>query len=81
MPVLRTRKALRRLRPGERLIVLCTDPLAGLDIPNLLRENGDSLDDQAHADGVTRFVIIKGRRPDDRWAADSQRTSPNPADL
>lgn len=43
LPALKTRKALKDLRPGERLEVHCTDPLAIIDIPNLLVEMGDSL--------------------------------------
>ena len=41
LPALRTAKALDRLAPGEGLVVMCTDPLAAIDIPNLLRERGD----------------------------------------
>jgi tRNA 2-thiouridine synthesizing protein A len=37
LPVLRTRKALASLARGDVLVVTCTDPLAGIDIPNLLR--------------------------------------------
>ncbi|HEY7458143.1 MAG TPA: sulfurtransferase TusA family protein [Xanthobacteraceae bacterium] len=43
LPALKTRKALARLGPGDELVVECTDPLAGVDIPNLLRETGDAL--------------------------------------
>jgi tRNA 2-thiouridine synthesizing protein A len=63
LPVLRTRKALRRMRPGERLLLLCTDPLAGIDIPHLLREEGDGLEHRAESDGVARFLIVRGERP------------------
>ena len=41
LPALKTRKALTRLAAGDELVVECTDPLAGIDIPNLLRETGD----------------------------------------
>lgn len=44
LPALKTRKALKALQPGERLEVHCTDPLAVIDIPNLLNETGDSLE-------------------------------------
>ena len=37
LPVLRTRKALAGMALGDILIVACTDPLARIDIPNLLR--------------------------------------------
>ena len=60
LPVLRTRRALRAMAPGARLLVLCTDPLAGVDIPNLVREQGDGLERQARADGVAQFLIVKG---------------------
>jgi tRNA 2-thiouridine synthesizing protein A len=43
LPALKTRKALTRLASGDELVVECTDPLAGVDIPNLLRETGDAL--------------------------------------
>ena len=60
LPVLRTRRALRAMTPGARLLVLCTDPLAGIDIPNLVREQGDGLERQARTDGVAQFLIVKG---------------------
>ena len=44
LPALKTRKALKAIKPGERLEVHCTDPLAVIDIPNLLNETGDSLE-------------------------------------
>jgi tRNA 2-thiouridine synthesizing protein A len=43
LPALKTRKALTRLASGDELVVECSDPLAGIDIPNLLRETGDAL--------------------------------------
>ena len=43
LPVLRTRKALRRLPPGGEIVVLSTDPLAGLDIPHMAAEDGHRL--------------------------------------
>ena len=57
LPVLHTRRALRRLAPGRRLLVLCTDPLAGLDIPHLLGETGDELVAAAREGDASRFVI------------------------
>ncbi|MDO9426386.1 MAG: sulfurtransferase TusA family protein [Methylobacterium sp.] len=57
LPVLRTRKALRGLLPGATLAVLSTDPLAAIDIPHLVRSEGDSLLGQERRDGAIRFVI------------------------
>ncbi|SFL94465.1 sulfurtransferase TusA family protein [Methylobacterium pseudosasicola] len=50
LPVLRTRKALRALGVGRVLVVTCTDPMAMIDIPNLVREEGARLD-SAERDG------------------------------
>jgi tRNA 2-thiouridine synthesizing protein A len=59
LPALKTRKALARLRPGEELVVECTDPLSGIDIPNLLRDTGDALIDSRNGSGVLVFHIRK----------------------
>ena len=59
LPVLRTRKALRGLPPGARLVVTCTDPLAGLDIPHLCRETGDRLAATRLEGRVSTFEIVR----------------------
>jgi len=59
LPALRTRKALSRLAPGAMLVVECTDPLAEIDIPNLVHETGDALEEAAQQDGVLVFRIRK----------------------
>jgi tRNA 2-thiouridine synthesizing protein A len=68
LPALRTRKALSRLPAGATLVVECTDPLAEIDIPNLVRETGDDLLDKARRDDVLVFRIRKRGSPraDDR---------------
>lgn len=59
LPALKTRKALTRLTPGDELVVECTDPLAGVDIPNLLRETGDALLDTRKQTDLIVFRIRK----------------------
>jgi tRNA 2-thiouridine synthesizing protein A len=59
LPVLRTRKALAGCVAGDILIVTCTDPLAGIDIPNLLQETGDTLEETRREARVTTFRIRK----------------------
>jgi tRNA 2-thiouridine synthesizing protein A len=59
LPVLRTRKTLLVLKPGDQLRVTCTDPLAGIDVPNLIRELGDELLDQQRNGQSITFVIQK----------------------
>jgi tRNA 2-thiouridine synthesizing protein A len=41
------------------LVVTCTDPLASIDIPNLLRETGDTLEETRNEARVTTFHIRK----------------------
>ena len=60
LPVLRTAKALRGLAPGSLLIVICTDPMAAIDIPNLVREAGDALVRQERGSHGLSFTIRKG---------------------
>ena len=45
LPALRTRKTLSAMASGDVLIVECTDPLSAIDIPNLLRQTGDALEE------------------------------------
>ncbi len=59
LPVLRTRKALAGMAPGDILVVSCTDPLAGIDIPALLRETGDALEEIRNEAPVLTFRIKK----------------------
>jgi len=59
LPALRTRKALKGMQPGEILVVECTDPLAGIDIPNLLNQTGDALEATERQDKVLTFRIRK----------------------
>ncbi len=59
LPALKTKKALAQLSPGERLNVVTTDPLAAIDIPNLVRESGDVLVASSQAENRMNFVIEK----------------------
>jgi len=59
LPALKTRKLLAGLAPGDVLVIECTDPLAAIDIPNLLRETGDTLEDQQSGAAVLTFRIRK----------------------
>ncbi|HUI20266.1 MAG TPA: sulfurtransferase TusA family protein [Methylocella sp.] len=61
LPVLRTRKVLRTLAQGERLVAECTDPLAAIDIPHLVRETGNTLERQDTSNGILIFHIKRGK--------------------
>jgi len=59
LPALRTRKALGQAQSGDVLIVECTDPLAGIDIPNLLNQTGDRLEATDRQKKLITFRIRK----------------------
>jgi tRNA 2-thiouridine synthesizing protein A len=62
LPALKTRKALKPLKPGDVLEVCCTDPLSVIDIPNLVRETGDRVEITERDEGRIVFLIEKGDR-------------------
>jgi len=59
LPALKTRKLLAGLAAGDVLTVECTDPLAAIDIPNLLRETGDALEESREDGSLLIFRIRK----------------------
>jgi len=44
---------------GDILVVECTDPLAGIDIPNLLNQTGDTLEATHKEKRLLTFRIRK----------------------
>lgn len=60
LPALKTRKALGKIQPGDRLEVHCTDPLAAIDIPNLIGETGDRIENTVR-DGDRIIFLIERR--------------------
>ncbi|MFC5419177.1 sulfurtransferase TusA family protein [Bosea eneae] len=58
-PALRVRKALLGAAPGTLLIVACTDPMAAIDIPNLVRESSASLEHSGTEGRLLTFHIRK----------------------
>jgi tRNA 2-thiouridine synthesizing protein A len=59
LPALRARKALNALAPGDLLVAECTDPLAAIDIPSLIRSTGDTLEASSRDGDVLVFRIRK----------------------
>jgi tRNA 2-thiouridine synthesizing protein A len=59
LPALKTRKALKSLKAGDRLEVCCTDPLAVIDIPNLIQQTGDKLEVLDRSEHRILFLIEK----------------------
>lgn len=60
LPVLKTRKRLSAMAPGERLLVETTDPLAVIDIPAFCAESGHRLVGTEAVAGGHRFTIERG---------------------
>ena len=59
LPVLKTEKRIAQVKPGTRLIVLATDPIAKIDIPLFCTQNGHEYEMTVEGD-VMRFAIVKG---------------------
>src|SRR5215467_10435002 len=57
LPALKARKALSKLAAGDALVLECTDPLSAIDIPNLVRETGDVLEESARDATLLVFRI------------------------
>jgi tRNA 2-thiouridine synthesizing protein A len=59
LPVLKARKRLAAMQPGEVLRVLATDPAAAIDFPHWCGESGNELMSQEQDGEVLIFVIRK----------------------
>ena len=59
LPALRARRALSGMAADDVLVLECTDPLTAIDIPNLLRQTGDQLEESTRDDKVLVFRIRK----------------------
>lgn len=59
LPVLKARKRLKSLLPGENLCMLADDPAAIVDVPHFCKESGHTLVDQSDAPDHQIYVIRK----------------------
>ncbi len=62
LPVLKTKRALELLKPGQVLKVIATDPGVKIDIPALLDRLGDELLRMDEKDGELIFFIRRNER-------------------
>ncbi|WP_369601591.1 sulfurtransferase TusA family protein [Hahella sp. SMD15-11] len=62
MPLLRTKQALNRMQPGERLWVETTDPGSLRDFPAFLKLSAHLLERQETEGDTHHFVILCGGR-------------------
>ena len=60
VPTLRLRRALEGAAPGARVLLMADDPMARIDVPHFVSENGHLVVDSSHSGEVLRFLIEKG---------------------
>lgn len=60
LPVLKARKRLQALAPGQVLRMLADDPAAHVDVPHFCAEAGHELIDARPAGAATAWLIRKG---------------------
>ena len=60
LPVLRARKALAAMRPGEVLRLTATDRMAAIDLPHFCAEAGHDFLDATETGPVTAYRIRRG---------------------
>ena len=60
IPLLRAKKALSAMRPGERLKVITTDPAAEIDFKVFAEAAGHTIRSLDYANGALTIVIAKG---------------------
>jgi len=65
VPSLRLRKAMEGAPAGARLILLATDPMARIDVPYLMNEQGGRVCDIRDFDGALRITVETGAAPTD----------------
>lgn len=57
LPVMKTRKHLKRMEKGDRLLVEATDPMSAIDIPHMCQEDGHVLIEIKMVGDVRQFKI------------------------
>jgi tRNA 2-thiouridine synthesizing protein A len=63
IPVLKAKKAITPLNPGDVLEIIATDPGAVLDFDVFCTIGGHTIIHQSEKNGVYRFKIERGTRP------------------
>lgn len=60
LPVLRARKRLLGMQPGQVLRLVATDPASVIDVPHFCSQSGDTLLSITEDDEARVFLICKG---------------------
>ncbi|MDP2773136.1 MAG: sulfurtransferase TusA family protein [Nocardioides sp.] len=59
MPVLLASRGIKKIEPGQVMLIEATDGGAKSDIPSWAKDTGNELLETSNADGIFRFVIRK----------------------
>ncbi|CUJ93341.1 Sulfurtransferase TusA [Shimia thalassica] len=59
LPVLKLRKRLKALSPGDRIRLLADDPAAIVDVPHFCNESGHVLVEASDQGGTLTFLVEK----------------------
>ncbi|MDP2579611.1 sulfurtransferase TusA family protein [Shimia thalassica] len=59
LPVLKLRKRLKALSPGDKIRLLADDPAAIVDVPHFCNESGHVLVEASDQDGTLTFLVEK----------------------
>ncbi|MBU2941971.1 sulfurtransferase TusA family protein [Shimia thalassica] len=59
LPVLKLRKRLKALSPGDQIRLLADDPAAIVDVPHFCNESGHVLVEASDQDGTLTFLVEK----------------------
>jgi len=63
IPVIRLEAALRRLLPGQRILIWSDDPVAAIDIPHFCREGGHIAERRqvrGESEEICGFLVTRG---------------------
>ncbi|MEH6545412.1 MAG: sulfurtransferase TusA family protein [Sneathiella sp.] len=59
LPVLKAKKAIKSLAPGDLIIVLATDPASSIDFQHYCHVSGNVLEKYSEEKGVFEYLIRK----------------------
>ena len=57
LPVLKTRRLIKKMEPGKVLTVEATDPASGIDFNHFCNTTGNEMLEHTETDGVFTYVI------------------------
>ncbi len=63
LPVLRARKTLAAMTPGQVLRLTASDPMAAIDVPHFCGQAGHDVLTSDAVGAITTFLIRRGNKP------------------